>query len=52
MLHGDMQGRAEAETCRLRMEDYRFFDLREERWEDGCDLIRPHDAVLFMDIHT
>lgn len=32
--------------------EYRFFDLREERWEDGCDLIRPHDAVLFMDIHT
>lgn len=31
---------------------YRFYDLREERWNDDCKVIRPQDAVLLMDIHT
>lgn len=31
---------------------YRFYDLRDDRWNDGCEIIRPQDAVLFMDIHT
>ena len=31
---------------------YRFHDLRKDRWNSACNIIRPQDAVLFMDTQT
>lgn len=31
---------------------YNFYDLRRECWRMDAAIIRPQDAVLFMDIHT